>query len=438
MLGQTVLGFVAMTLAAHLRDQAVVQQARMGAMRRFLLEMSAAEAVHAKCLNKAADRLQKFLASSKHTPGMQAPGYIRESQVPLLPDEDVEPSRAFSEVLNTVSHEAKAAAAHSKCANESYAQAAARLKTLISDYQIDSKAAISRVNNSAKVVQVAEARMEATSAAHEIVQASGTTNLDIDPWLSELSQQCAGNHLMTSMCQHKVHVQSASQDFNECEAAGKRRFLDAVADGLSQARQQSENKSIALQQACVFVRGSKLAREEDNTWLRAEANDSLARIQAALDMVQQTSVNALASKDIVCRGMVDRPGVKNMLWSKQYAVITSAGYMHLFDPSAACMRQEEALPHLHALPCSSIPLRDCTVALSGHTPTSLKVEVTAHSKVFPATKYTLKLGSEEEIVEWTVALKDCIPKDSIWAERIQRTEDTKNHKFLEKQRRGGC
>mmetsp|Transcript_48794 Transcript_48794/g.90461 ORF Transcript_48794/g.90461 Transcript_48794/m.90461 type:complete len:414 (-) Transcript_48794:56-1297(-) len=413
-----------MTFSTQLRDRSALQQARMDAMRNFLLDMSAAEAAHAKCLNKAASRLQDFLSSSKQN--------IQKG----MPDDPSQQMENFSEVLHAANTKARAAATHSKNATQSYLDAANELRTLISDYKNDSQAAIAKVSNSVKGVQAAESRLESARAAVEKARAS-SGDLDSDPWLTELSQQCATDDLMGSMRQHKVQLQHAIRDVRECEATSKKRFLDAVSNGLSQARQQSDNSSAALQQAYLFVRGFDFSRGDDNPWLSNAASESIAKVQSALDAIQENSQNALANADIVIHGMVDRPGIKNLMWSKQYAVVTTTGYVHLFDQSAACIK-EEALPHLKAMPCSSLSLCGCTVALANHNPTSLKVEVTAHSKLLPSTKYTLKLGSEEEVVEWTVALKDHVPKDSVWAERIQRSEDTENTKFLQKQKRGGC
>lgn len=409
-----------MTFSAQLRDRSVLQQARMDAMRNFLLDMSAAEAAHAKCLNKAASRLQDFLSSSKQN----------------VQDDPSHKSENFSEVLLASATKAKAAATHSKNATQSYSDAANELRTLISDYKSDSQAAVAKVSNSIKGVQAAESRLESARAAVEKARAI-TGDIDSDPWLTELAQQCAADDLMVSMHQQKVQLQNAIRDVRETEASSKKRFLDAVSNGLSQARQQSDNSSAALQQAYLFVQGLDLSRGDDNPWLSNAAGECIAKVQSALDAVQRNSQNALSNSDVVIHGMVDRPGMKNLMWSKQYAVVTNAGYVHLFDQGAACIK-EQALAHLKAMPCSSLSLRGCTVALAGHNPASLKVEVTAHSKLLPATKYTLKLGSEEEVVEWTVALKDHVPKDSVWVERIQRSEDTENSKFAEKQKRGGC
>merc|ERR1719379_1076461 len=130
--------------------------------------------------------------------------------------------------------------------------------------------------------------------------------------------------------------------------------------------------------------------------------------------------------------------MKNVLWSKQYAVVTRAGYLHLFD-AASASSDTNGLPRLRSTPCTSLSLRDCTVNLTDYSPASLKVEVIAHSKLLPATRYTLKLENEDDVVEWTCALRDHVPKDSVWAVKMQRAEDMKNEKFLQNRTNcGGC
>merc|ERR1712216_464190 len=199
------------------------------------------------------------------------------------------------------------------------------------------------------------------------------------------------------------------------------------------ARQNSEKVQVSLKRSHVALQAINPTHGDSSYWLRSVANSAAADCQAATTLLQGCSANAPASQDRICSGIVVRPGMKNIMWSKQYAVVTRAGYLHLFDAAATIgsSRVElDALPRLCVAPCTSLSLRDCTVSLADHSPASLKVEVTAHSKLLPSTRYTLKLDNEHDVVEWTCALKDHVPKDSVWAMKQQRNEDTKNEKFL--------
>lgn len=269
-------------------------------------------------------------------------------------------------------------------------------------------------------------------------QNSETPAVEIDPWLGELSNQCASNDFADAILQHKINVQTASEDFSSAEHSSKHQFLNIIADGLSQVRRQYANGQAALQRAQVSLEGIDCLSEEEHRWLWSAAGTAMSEVQSKMTTAQRSSSNALHSENAACNGMVDRPGPKNLLWKKQYAVVTKTGFMHLFDSSAATFVESDALPRLRSLPCSSLALRDCTVSVVDHCPSSLKIEVVEHSKMLPATRYTLKLEKEEDVVDWTVALKDNVPKDSVWMERVQRNEDVKNTKFIEKRRRGGC
>eukprot|EP00747_Dinoflagellata_sp_TGD_P181719 gnl/TRDRNA2_/TRDRNA2_35645_c0_seq1.p1 gnl/TRDRNA2_/TRDRNA2_35645_c0~~gnl/TRDRNA2_/TRDRNA2_35645_c0_seq1.p1 ORF type:complete len:448 (+),score=86.07 gnl/TRDRNA2_/TRDRNA2_35645_c0_seq1:107-1345(+) len=412
-------------------------------MLRYLGDMAAAEAAYAKALHKGVDRLQAFLASPDHAPATSLSAHqttTAEAEPPMaLPGHSRDLCEAMAALCTAAS---SAAAEHGTYGVQNYKDAALRLRASLADYQAGSKGAIATVGSAVEVVRAAERNLDRARAAFEKARATEGVPGAPDPWLADLVRQRAADELTESLPQHEKRLQEACEEFNSCEHSCRKGFLAAIAESVAQARRVSEKVQISQQKAHVALQAIDLAHgDSDCHWLRSMADTAAADVQVACSMLQGCSANALESGDKVCSGTVARPGVKNLLWSKQYAVVTRAGFLHLFD-AASASSESDGLPRLRSAPCTSLSLRDCTVSLTDYSPASRQVEVVAHSKLLPATRYTLKLENEDDVVEWACALNDHVPKDSVWAMKMQRAEDMKNEKFLQHRTSashcGGC
>jgi hypothetical protein len=405
-----------MSLGGQFNERCTLHKARLFAVHKFLQDMGAAEAAFSKSIRKAVEKLQSSLTPLEHKISEQ-PGL----SLPALDDV----AKAFMAMADQ----------HATNGVDALSAAAGKLLSLSSDYSGRSKAAIDKVSSASKPLQIVYDDLKKTHAAFELAfNSQESLGLESrDPWIIEFERQISADKFLLEASRHKSQLEAATTGFAECDTTTSRSFVEILGEVLKEVHAMSEASLFAVARAQRALqgeanKGNSNDLADNESWQTNVEKCTLAETKQKSALWKKCSGNCLESIHIARYGPISRPGLVS--WSPAFAVLTKFSFLYLYDvlpetPSG------EPMPRLKASSPVILNLKDCTLSLGTNDPVSLQIFIELHSTKWPAKKYTIKLASTDEVIDWYQKLKELLPnfEDSVWLQKQNETELKKSEQY---------